>query len=160
LAYTASNSSNKPNEFIGVIKSRHFEYEQMTYDELKWIVRKLNQQQKDANNISILNERYNHLNFVAQKRYEKRKQRRKEQQKRDKETNQSTLTEIFPQNAPEIDSERIVEETQTAAKIVEKSKTRGNSQSPISQSNPRIRRRSSGIVDNIQDWDEYKKNNW
>lgn len=96
LAYTAAKHL-KPSELIGVIKARNFEDEQMTLDELKWIVQKLRRQLTKADNISILNERYNHLNLMEEKRAEKRRQRRKKQQKRDKAHNQSKVTQIFPQ---------------------------------------------------------------
>ena len=161
LAYTASKN-NQPSEFIGVIKARYFEDEQMTFDELKWIVQKLKRQVKKSDNISILNERYNHLNFLAQKRTEKRRRRKKAQQKRDKVTNQSTLTEIFPEKAtqPEPNSEIVSEEATKTVRMKCQPKKRIMTQPLPPLTNPRTKRRSSGIMTNIQDWNEYKKNNW
>lgn len=161
LAYTAPKNG-EPSEFIGVIKARHFEYEQMTFDELKWIIHKLRSQSKDPENISILNERYNHLNFIAKKRTEKGRRSKKAQDKRDQVTNQSTLTEIFPENAPQPNnnSEIVSEEATKTVKMGRKSKKRIITQPLPPETNARVRRRSSGIMTNIQDWNEYKKNNW
>ncbi len=161
LAYTAAKKG-ETSAFIGIIKARYFEQEQMTFDELKWIVQKLRKQSKDTDNISILNERYNHLNFLAQKRHEKRKRRKTAQHKRDKATNQSTLTEIFPQNMPqpELDSGKVVEEAIASAKIGRKCRKKVITQPLPPKPNPRLRRRNSAIITKIQDWHEYKKNNW
>ncbi|WP_013335053.1 Mu transposase C-terminal domain-containing protein [Gloeothece verrucosa] len=159
LAYTSSNQE-EPSEFIGVIKARHFEHEQMTFDELRWIVQKLKRQWKNADNISILNERYNHLNFIEQKRVKKRQKRKKAQQKRDETTNESKIVEIFPQNALEPDDKTVIEEATEANTMGQKRRLSKIHQSSLPESHPRVKRRRSGIAVHVQDWNEYKKNNW
>jgi putative transposase len=159
LAYTAAKHL-QPSELIGVIKARNFSDEQMTLDELKWIVQKLRRQLKKADNISILHERYNHLNLIEEKRTEKRRKRRKKQHKRDKDHNQSKVTQIFPQNVLETDSEKVAPEPAKTANMGEKPKIRVKNQPLPPESHPRVGRRSSGIVTNVQNWSEYKKNNW
>jgi putative transposase len=116
---------------------------------LKWICRKLRQQAKEIDNTSILNERYNQLNFVEQKRHQKRKRRKQAQHKREQVNNQSTVTEIFPQNAPETETTQSATHQSTAK--INKDQT--------APSRPR-RGRSSGLVANIQNWQDYCEENW
>jgi putative transposase len=148
LAYTKT-AEGKASEFLGVLKARHFQYEQLSLEELKWICRKLRQQAKEIDNTSILNERYNQLNFVEQKRHQKRKRRKQAQHKREQVNNQSTVTEIFPQNAPETETTQSATHQSTAK--INKDQT--------APSRPR-RGRSSGLVANIQNWQDYCEENW
>lgn len=98
LAYTRPINQH-PGEYIGVIKARDCEREKMSLAELNYIKKKLRDSGKEVDNSSILNERLSIFEDVEKTRKSRRKQRRKKaQQKHEIKSNQSKLTELFPEN--------------------------------------------------------------
>ena len=98
LAYTRPKDG-QPGEFIGVVPARDAKEKQMSLEELKWRKQKLQEQAKEIDNSSILNERLDLYEFVEEKRKSKRQRRKKAQKRHEQQTNQSKVLELFPQNA-------------------------------------------------------------
>ena len=173
LAYTLS-LNGEPSEFIGVVRARNFDREQMSLDELEWVCQELRQQKKEVDNNTIYVKCYRQLNSIEEKRSKKRRSRKQEQQKRDEITNQSKIIEIFPQNEPSTPVNNVVELRDVSSanppskksKVIDEPKiSSGNSEKTekpksLKQTMPKMRRRSSGIEVDIKDWNNYIDSNW
>ncbi len=99
LAYTLSTGTD-PEQFIGVLQARDLDRLQISLKELEWMKDKLEKQGKKVNHHAILaiaQERLATAEFVDKKRSERRRtKRRQTQAKRNVDTNQSKVTELFP----------------------------------------------------------------
>jgi putative transposase len=99
LAYSYPKD-DEPGHYLGVVKARDLEKEQISLGELKFIKKNLRKSHQKVDNSAILNERLSLFEFVEEKRKTKRQQRKKSQENRARKTNQSKVLELFPQNAP------------------------------------------------------------
>jgi putative transposase len=154
--------NKEPSQYIGVLAARNFETVQMSLDELNWISLQLRQQKQEIDNNTIYVERYRLLNSVEEQRSKKRHLCKKEQHKRDQATNNSKITEIFPQNISESLTEEVKEMTTVTTEVHPPAVNTDTDKPEPPKSKPAIqivRRRSSGIEVNIRNWDEYIDSN-
>ncbi len=98
LAYTLPKRG-QPGEFIGAVRARDAKEDQLSLEELEWLKRKLRERGQAVDNNSIWAERLGLYEFIDKKRKSKRQRRRDVQKHRNQKTNQSKVTELFPQNA-------------------------------------------------------------
>ena len=153
MAYTLG-TGNTSEKFIGILSIRDLDRLQISLEELRWMQGKLDQQGKKTNEHAILaiaQERLSMHDFVEKKRSEMRRAKRKKAQaKRDQETNQSKLTELFPDKNKKQD-----------IPLQQKSKETSNKTQSEAKPKKPVKRGSQRRFDkSIMDWDDVNSRVW